>query len=71
MYVLQGTPYKAQKKSSRKIYLLDLPEEVFRHVFQYLTEAEVYFTVRNVCRQLRTISDGYVQLGKFDKQFIL
>ena len=44
--------------------LLDLPPEVMEEVFTYLSVQEVYHNVRNVCRRLCDIGDGYVQTGK-------
>ena len=45
-------------------HFLDLPEEVFRIIFGYLTDAEVYFKLRAVCSQLRDYAEKYVELGK-------
>ena len=63
--LFQGSVNKCQKKSSRKIGLLDLPEQVCRQIFGYLSEDELYFTVRTVCWRLRYVVDGYVQLGEY------
>ena len=46
------------------IELLDLPNEVIEKVLTFLPVAEVYSNVRNACRRLRDIGDGYVQAGK-------
>ena len=43
--------------------ILDLPEEVILLIFGFLTDAEIYFEMRNTCRQLRSIADNYVQIG--------
>ena len=45
--------------------ILDLPEEVIRLIFDYLSDAEIYFEMRNTCLWLRSIADNYVHIGKF------
>lgn len=40
-----------------------MTDEIIRKVFSYLTEAEVYFNIRCVCRQLQILAEAYVQLG--------
>ena len=50
--------------SCREANVLDLPEEIIRHIFSFMTDAEVYFNVRCVCRQLRRYVEEYIQLGK-------
>jgi len=45
-----------------------MPENIFRNIFFYLEEHEIYFNLRNVCRQLRLYSGGYVKL---DAKFLL
>ena len=45
-------------------HILDLPEEIFRIIFSYIAEAEVYFKLRVVCSQLREYAEKYVELGK-------
>ena len=50
--------------------ILAMPEEVIRHIFSYLTDAEVYFKLRCICCQFREITESYVQLGRrFNKKF--
>jgi len=44
-------------------HILDLPEEIFRIIFSYIAEAEVYFKLRVVCSQLREYAEKYVELG--------
>ena len=50
--------------------ILDLPEEVIRLIFDYLSDAEIYFEMRNTCLWLRSIADNYVHIGKFKNKFI-
>ena len=50
-------------------HILDLPEEIFRIIFSYIAEAEVYFKLRVVCSQLREYAEKYVELGK-NKVFV-
>ena len=45
-------------------HILDLPEEIFRMVFNYLDDAEVYFKLRVVCRQIKEYAEKYIELGK-------
>ena len=48
------------------MHILDLPENIFRDIFDYLEDKVVYYKVRAVCRQLRLHSDNYIQIvGKF------
>ena len=46
------------------ISILALPEEVMRYIFDYLSDAEVYFNLRCVCRHLWELAESYVQVGK-------
>lgn len=49
-----------------KITLLSLHEEVVRNIFFFLSYEDIYFTIRNVCIQLRNIVDDYVEVaGRF------
>ena len=48
----------------QELALLYLPEEVLRHIFGLLLDAEVYFKVRCVCRQLRDYIDDYIRVGE-------
>ena len=43
---------------------LGLPPEILEKVFAYLPATEVYRNVRNACRRLQDIVDGYIQTGK-------
>ena len=52
------------KSLKNVLRLVDLPEEILRHVFGYLTDADLYFNVRCACQQLENYVDDYVQLGK-------
>ena len=51
---------KPQKEAS----LLNLPEELVRVIFGYLSDQEVFFRVRYVCHQLKIFSEKYVNIGK-------
>ena len=51
-------------KPEKEASLLHLPEELIRVIFSYLTDSDVYFRVRLVCRQLQIFSEKYVQIGK-------
>ena len=52
------------KSSKNGLRLVDLPEEILRNVFGYLTDADIYFNVRRACKELENYVDDYVQLGK-------
>ena len=52
------------KSVVRNIDILDLPYGVLRCIFSHLTDADLYFNVRCVCRQLRGYVEDYVQIGK-------
>ena len=56
--------HPAEQPLEGSLNILDLPEEVLRHVFSFLADAEVYFNLRCVSRQLRSYVENYVQLGK-------
>ena len=45
-------------------HVLELPEEIFRMIFTYLDDAEVYFKLRVVCRQIKEYAEKYIELGK-------
>ena len=51
-------------------HLLDLNEDIFREIFRYLDDDEVYFTIRNVCQQLKYYVDMYLELV-FAKQNVM
>ena len=59
-----------KKHTLNRTTFLDLPKEMIEHVFTYLPITEVYCNVRNVCRMLCDIGDGYVQTGKHMKSNI-
>ena len=44
--------------------ILDLPVEIFREIFTYLMDAEIYFNLRCVCWLLRAYAEDYVRIGK-------
>ena len=50
-----------------KTTFLDLPPELIEKVFTYLPITEIYHNVRNVCRRLCEIVDGFLQMGKHAK----
>ena len=43
--------------------ILNLPEEVIRIIFSFLSDWEIHFTVGNVCQDLQKFANGYVELG--------
>ena len=52
-------------KPEKEGNLLNLPEELIRVIFSFLTDSEVYFRVRCVCHQLQVFAEKYVQIGNF------
>ena len=44
------------------INLIDLPESVFREIFQYLESKTIYISLRHVCKKLKEYSDNFLQL---------
>ena len=44
--------------------VLDLPYVVLRCIFGYLSDKDLHFNVKQVCRQLRGYVEDYVQIGK-------
>ena len=44
--------------------LLNLPEEIFRMIFTYLDDKTLFYILRLVCHQLKTLVENYVELGK-------
>ena len=48
------------------MHVLDLPENIFRCIFEFFEDNEIYFKLRAVCRQFNLHSDNYIRLeGKF------
>jgi len=45
------------------INILDLPESIFREIFDYLDHGELFFTIKSVCRLLETYVELYIELG--------
>ena len=61
---------KTNKKGSQmrqcSTEILDIPENVFRIVFKYLEDDDIFFTLRPVCLQLKRYADEHIKLeGKF------
>ena len=52
-------------KPEKEGNLLNLPEELIRVIFSFLTDSEVYFRVRCVCHQLQVFAEKYVQIGNY------
>ena len=47
------------------VTLINLPEDVIRTVFSFLTDIDLYLNLRIVCRQLRRYVEAYIQLGEY------
>lgn len=52
----------SSQSSSQYLSLVDLPEEVLRHIFGFLSDADLYFNLRCMCRRLRRLVNDYVQI---------
>jgi hypothetical protein len=50
-----------REKLSLQTNILQLPEEVIRHIFEYLDPETVYLFVRQVCKILKYYVDGYMK----------
>ena len=42
----------------------NLPEEIVRNIFSYLSDAEIHFKLKQINHQFRQYAENYVQLGK-------
>ena len=45
------------------ITIMDIPEEIMRHIFSFLSDAELIILVRNTCQWFQFIIDEYVKIG--------
>ena len=45
------------------ITIMDIPEEIMRYIFSFLSDAELIILVRNTCRWFQFIIDKYVKIG--------
>ena len=52
-----------EKASVTPIELLDLPENVIRQIFGYLSYEEIYLTLRKTCKLFSKYVDNYIQVG--------
>ena len=55
---------KTVEEGGSATHILDIPEEIFRMIFAFLEDAEVYFKLRAVCRQIKEYAEKYVEQGK-------
>ena len=53
------------KNSSEHTNILDLHECIFREIFDNVDHHELYFTVRSVCRVLKSYVESYIELKMF------
>ena len=51
------------KASEKQIGILYLPENVIRGIFQYLSYAELYLSIRKTCRLFSKHVENYIQIG--------
>ena len=51
------------QNGKKYINILDLPESIFREIFDYIDHGELFFTVKSVCRLLETYVELYIELG--------
>ena len=45
------------------VTIMDIPEEIMRHIFSFLSDAELIILVRNTCQWFQFIIDKYVKIG--------
>ena len=76
-YVFQATAGKrkslediSSQSISGDLNLVDLPEEVARHIFGFLSDADLFFKLRCMCRQLHRLVNEYVHLGKTNTKLV-
>ena len=51
-------------KERQQTCLLDLNENIFHEIFQYLSYDDLYLYVRNASKILRSLVEGYIQLNR-------
>ena len=51
------------KKWKEMKSILDLHENIFHKIFQFLDNDTIYFKLRGVCRTMRIYADSFIQLG--------
>ena len=44
------------------MHILDLPENIFRNIFECLEDNVIYFKLKAVCRQFHLYSNNYIRL---------
>ena len=54
---------RIQPNTTKKLVLLDVPENVFTEIFKYFKYRHVYLTLRMVCRRIKKYVDSYIQVG--------
>ena len=58
-----GRP-KKRKKLDKQSNILQLPEEIFRQIFDYLDPEIIFLIVRKVCQSMKYYVDGYMTPDK-------
>ena len=52
---------KKRRKIENRTNLLEMPEEIFRQIFEYLGPDIVYLIIRKVCKRLKYYVDGFMK----------
>ena len=55
--------FSTNENGKKYINILDLPESIFRKIFNYFDHGELFFTIKSVCRLLETYVELYIELG--------
>ena len=64
--------YLTMECTSQSSLFLNLPEEVLRMILANLQDHEIYFDVREACRQLKYLAESLVRIGRYGKgKFLL
>ena len=50
------------KKWKTSINIVQLPEQIFREIFDYLGVKTIFMVVRNVCKKFREYADSYIDV---------
>ena len=57
--------YSAKKKrlNSNTFHILDLPEQIFRKIFLYLDDDDI-FSLKKICNKVKSYVNGYVEVER-------
>ena len=41
-----------------------LPDEMMIHILSFLSDKEIHFSVKRVCKRFKNVADSFVNIGK-------